>query len=146
MYYPAIITGALFVGILISDIFSGKRANMPEHLVLGLISVSAFIWLGVHNAEIVAWGLLMIPLFILAITFIFVMFDVKLATTPTTPTTPTIPAAVTTTSTTAGVASNAATTTAATTITPSACTPKQPAATPVSPTGASTTITPSTTC
>ena len=143
MYYPAIITGALFVGILISDIFSGKRANMPEHLVLGLISVSAFVWLGVHNAEIVAWGLLMIPLFILAITFIFVMFDVKLATTSTTPT---IPAAVTTTSTTAGVASNAATTTAATTITPSACTPKQPAATPVSPTGASTTITPSTTC
>ena len=141
MYYPAIITGALFVGILISDIFSGKRANMPEHLVLGLISVSAFVWLGVHNAEIVAWGLLMIPLFILAITFIFVMFDVKLATTPTTPA-----AAVTTTSTTAGVASNAATTTAATTITPSACTPKQPAATPVSPTGASTTITPSTTC
>ena len=143
MYYPAIITGALFVGILISDIFSGKRANMPEHLVLGLISVSAFVWLGVHNAEIVAWGLLMIPLFILAITFIFVMFDVKLATTSTTPT---IPAAVTTTSTTAGVASNAATTTAATTITPSACTPKQPAATPVPPSGASTTITPSTTC
>ena len=142
MYYPAIITGALFVGILISDIFSGKRANMPEHLVLGLISVSAFIWLGVHNAEIVAWGLLMIPLFILAITFIFVMFDVKLATTPTTPT---ISPAVTT-STTAGVASNAATTTAATTITPSACTPNQPAATPVPPSGASTTITPSTTC
>ena len=138
MYYPAIITGALFVGILISDIFSGKRANIPEHLVLGLISVSAFIWLAVHNAEIVAWGLLMIPLFILAITFIFVMFDVKLATSTT-------PAAGTA-ATTAGVASNAATTTAATTITPSACTPKQPAATALPPSGASTTITPSTTC
>ena len=144
MYYSAIITAALFMGILISDIFSGKTANIPEHLVLGLISVSAFVWLAMHNAEIVAWGLLMIPLFILAITFIFVMFDVKLATSA-----PAVAPAVgtaTTTPTTAGVASNAATTTAATTITPSACKPKQPAATPLPPSGASTTITPSTTC
>jgi hypothetical protein len=144
MYYPAIITGALFVGIIISDIFSRKKGNIPEHLVMGLISITLMVWLSMKNAEIVAWGLLMIPIFILAITFIFVMFDVKLATNPTTPATPAPGTA--TTSTTAGVASNAATTTAATTITPSACTPKQPAATPVPPSGASTTITPSTTC
>ena len=141
--YPAIITAALFVGIIISDIFSGKRANIPEHLVLGLISVSSFVWLSMHNAEIVAWGLLMIPIFILAITFIFVMFDVKLAPTPDVTSTPTTTA---TTPTTTGVATNAATITAATTITPSACTPKEAPATAIPPSGTSTTITPSTTC
>jgi hypothetical protein len=141
MYYPAIITAALFVGIIINDIFSRKRGSIPEHLVLGLVSVTLMVWLTMKNAEIVAWGLLMIPLFILAITFIFVIFNVSLGSTPTTPA-----AGTAATSTTAGVASNAATTTAATTITPSACTPKQPAATPVPPSGASTTITPSTTC
>lgn len=143
MYYPAIITGALFVGIIISDIFSRKRGNIPEHLVLGLVSITLMVWLTMKNAEIVAWGLLMIPLFILAITFIFVIFNVSLGTreAPAAGT-----AATTPTPTTAGVASNAATTTATTTITPSACTPKQPAATPLPPSGASTTITPSTTC
>ena len=83
MYYPAIITSALFVGILISDIFSGKRGSIPEHLVLGFISVTLMVWLSMKNAEIVAWGLLMIPLFILAITFIFVIFNVSLGSTPT---------------------------------------------------------------
>ena len=143
MYYPAIITAALFLGIIVNDIFSRKRGSIPEHLVLGLVSVTLMVWLTMKNAEIVAWGLLMIPLFILAITFIFVIFNVSLGSTSTTPAAGT---ATTPTPTTAGVASNAATTTATTTITPSACTPKQPAATPVPPSGASTTITPSTTC
>ena len=76
MYYPAIITGALFLGIIVNDIFSRKRGSIPEHLVLGLVSVTLMVWLTMKNAEIVAWGLLMIPLFILAITFIFVIFNV----------------------------------------------------------------------
>ena len=146
MYYPAIITLALFAGILVSDIFSGKRANIPEHLVLGLISVSLMAWLSIHNAEIVAWGLLMIPMFILAITFIFVMFDVKLAPPPAATTALITTAPVTTTPTTTGVASNAATTTAPTTITPSACTPQQSTPTALPPNGTPTTVTPSTTC
>ena len=78
MYYPAIITAAIFMGIILNDVISSTTGHIPEHALTGLICVVGMAWLSAQNAEIVAWGLVMIPLFILGATFVLSVFKVNL--------------------------------------------------------------------
>ena len=68
MYYPAIATGALFTAIILNDTIQKVDKNiMGQHGFLGIISIILMATLTNNNAEYVAWGILVIPFFILGI-------------------------------------------------------------------------------
>jgi hypothetical protein len=97
MSYPAITTGALFTALLISDLIRRRKEDLGKHALLGLISVLIMLVLSQKGADFVAWGLLILPMFILALSFIIVF----LRKTPETPVTPSVAAhPITTTATT----------------------------------------------
>lgn len=70
MYYPALTTAALFTAIIIEDAITRKSSNFIKHLFLGFISVGLMVYLSMNKAEFVAWGLLIIPMFIIFLSFI----------------------------------------------------------------------------
>ena len=84
MFYPAIATAALFIAIIIHDAMIKESDSIPNHAFLGLISVLAMIYLSMKGADIVAWGILVLPMFIIALSFVLVYTGTKgIATTET---------------------------------------------------------------
>ena len=77
MFYPAIATAALFTAIIIHDAMVKESDSIPNHAFLGLISVLAMIYLSMKGADIVAWGILVLPMFIIALSFVLVYTGTK---------------------------------------------------------------------
>lgn len=70
MYYPALTTAALFTAIIIEDAISRKSINIANHIFLGIVSVWLMIYLCFNGAGFVAWGLLILPMFIIFLSYI----------------------------------------------------------------------------
>ena len=77
MFYPAIATAALFTAIIIHDAMIKESDSIPIHAFLGLISVLAMIYLSMKGANFVAWGILILPMFIIALSFVLVYVGTK---------------------------------------------------------------------
>jgi len=65
--YPALITAALFVAIVILDVIQTKYINGAELFFFGSVAVGLMAYLCLHDAEFVAWGLFLIPLVLLIV-------------------------------------------------------------------------------
>jgi len=72
MFYPAIATAALFTAIIIHDAMIKESGSIPIHAFLGLISVLAMLYLSMKGANAAAWGILVLPMFIIALSFVLV--------------------------------------------------------------------------
>ena len=77
MFYPAIATAALFTAIIIHDAMVKESSSIPIHAFLGLISVLAMLYLSMKGANFVAWGILILPMFIIALSFVLVYVGTK---------------------------------------------------------------------
>ena len=75
MYYPAITTAALFTAIIIRDSVTRNSSDIPHHAFVGLICVAAMIFLSMNKADFVAWGLLVLPMFIIILSYILTYFN-----------------------------------------------------------------------
>jgi hypothetical protein len=65
VYYPALITSAFFVALLVVDLVTKHPKLFVAHLVFSIISVSLMAYLSQIDLDNLAWGLLSIPLFML---------------------------------------------------------------------------------
>jgi hypothetical protein len=72
MFYPAITTAALFTAIIIHDAMTKQASSIPTHAFLGLFCILAMLYLSMKGAEFVAWGILILPMFIIALSFVLV--------------------------------------------------------------------------
>jgi len=100
MFYPAIATAALFTAIVVHDAIVKQSSSIATHSFLGLVSILAMIYLSMKGADFVAWGILILPMFIIALSFILVYVGTSKAVSPTpvlATTTKTAPAATATT-------------------------------------------------
>ena len=88
MYYPAITTAALFTAIIIVDAIKKHSSNIPSHAFLGLLSVGAMIFLSMKGADFVAWGILVLPMFIIILSFVLVYMGSPIITAHSTYTSP----------------------------------------------------------
>ena len=70
MYYSAVTTVALFIAIIINDVIQNNVSSISNHAFLGLLSVLAVLFLCMKGAESVAWGLIIIPMFTIALSFV----------------------------------------------------------------------------
>ena len=73
MYYPSIVTAALFVGLIFSDIMTKNTANISAHAFFGLLCTGITVILSQNGADLVAWGLLLLPLTLLFISFVLIV-------------------------------------------------------------------------
>ena len=72
MFYPAISTAALFTAIIIHDAMTKQASSIPTHAFLGLFCILAMLYLSMKGANFVAWGILILPMFIIALSFVLV--------------------------------------------------------------------------
>jgi hypothetical protein len=70
MYYSAVTTVALFIAIIINDVIQNNISSISNHAFFGLLSVLAVLFLCMKGAESVAWGLIIIPMFTIALSFV----------------------------------------------------------------------------
>ena len=80
MYYPPIATAALFTAIIIVDVIKGDSDSIPNHAFLGLLSIGAMTFLSMKGADFVAWGILVLPMFIIALSFVLVYMESPIVT------------------------------------------------------------------
>jgi len=73
MYYPSIVTAALFIGLIFSDIMNKNTANVSAHAFFGLLCTGITVVLSQNGADLVAWGLLLLPLILLFISFVLIV-------------------------------------------------------------------------
>jgi hypothetical protein len=73
MYYPSIVFAALFSGLIFADILNKQTDRIPGHAFFGLVIIIITVVLTQNNADLVAWGLLILPLTILFISFVMVV-------------------------------------------------------------------------
>jgi hypothetical protein len=88
MYYPAITTAALFTAIIIDDAIKKNSDSIPTHAFMGLLCVGAMIFLSMKGADFVAWGILVLPMFIIILSFVLVYMDSPIVTANATHTVP----------------------------------------------------------
>jgi hypothetical protein len=105
MYYPAITTAALFTAIIIVDAIKKYSSNIPSHAFLGLLSVGAMLFLSMKGADFVAWGILVLPMFIIILSFVLVYTGSPIVSAAATSTSPVAAAKTTSAATTASAAS-----------------------------------------
>jgi hypothetical protein len=65
--YPVLVTVALFFTLACLDIISRNYKNFAQHTIFGAIATLMMLYLATHDAEFVAWGLLILPILILII-------------------------------------------------------------------------------
>ena len=75
MYYPAITTAAFFTAIIIRDVITRNSSDIGNHSFLGLICVLGMIVLSMNGADFVAWGLLVLPMFIILLSYVLTYFN-----------------------------------------------------------------------
>lgn len=64
---PAFVTAALFIAILILDLAKRDYRLLGGHFLFGIISVLLMLFLCQNDAEVVAWGVLLLPFLLLAL-------------------------------------------------------------------------------
>lgn len=64
---PAFVTAALFIAILILDLAKRDYRLIGGHFLFGIIAVLLMLFLCNNEAEVVAWGVLLLPFILLAI-------------------------------------------------------------------------------
>lgn len=64
---PAFVTAALFIAILILDLAKRDYRLLGGHFLFGIIAVLLMLFLCQNEAEVVAWGVLLLPFILLAI-------------------------------------------------------------------------------
>jgi len=67
VYYPALITGAFFLSLLILDLVRREARPFIGHAIFGLIAVILMVYLSQNEAEYVAWGIFAIPIILLGL-------------------------------------------------------------------------------
>jgi hypothetical protein len=75
--YSLIAVVALFVAIILNDVLQQNSSEIPKHALFGLISTLGMFVLWYNDHELVGWGLLIVPIFILFISFIIVLLNKK---------------------------------------------------------------------
>ena len=70
METPAITAAALFTAIIINDAARKNSTSIPNHAFFGLIVVLAISYLSMNGANMVAWGILVLPMFIIILSFL----------------------------------------------------------------------------
>lgn len=73
MSYPSIIFAALFTGLIFADILNKRTENIAGHAFFGLLLIILTVVLSQYNADLVSWGLLIVPIAILFVSFIIVV-------------------------------------------------------------------------
>ena len=73
MYYPAIIFAAGTIGLIFADILNKDTNSIAGHAFFGILLVIVSIVLSQNGADLVAWGLLVLPMVILFVSFIIVV-------------------------------------------------------------------------
>ena len=114
MYYPPIAAAALFTAIVIVDVIKGESSSIATHAFLGLLSIGAVTFLSMKGADFVAWGILVLPMFIILLSFVLVYVGSPIVNKPTS--TVVAPPSVTTTSVTTPTGASSAPTTSGQTI------------------------------
>ena len=92
VYYPALITGALFASLLILDLIRRESKPFLGHLIFGVIAIVLMVYLSQNDADFVAWGLFSVPLIILITGLLIGYFNTAPGTTVATVVAPTIDA------------------------------------------------------
>lgn len=75
MVYAAITTGAIFLAIILNDLVQSNSGVIPQHALLGFISVLIIVVLDQKGYGLVAWGLLLIPLFAFIVSLVGVYLN-----------------------------------------------------------------------
>ena len=75
MYYSVITTAALFIAIIINDVIQKNESSISSHAFLGLLSTLAVLFLCMKGAEMVAWGIIILPIFVIILSFVLVYFS-----------------------------------------------------------------------
>lgn len=70
--YAVIAAAALFISIVLSDLLQDKSSEIPKHALFGLICTLLIFVLSYNDLEMVGWGLLVVPIFSLFISFLIV--------------------------------------------------------------------------
>lgn len=83
IYYPALITGAFFLSLLILDLIRRDSRPFVGHLIFGIIAVILMVYLSQNDAEFVAWGIFSIPVVLLCIGLLIGYFNVNTTPGPT---------------------------------------------------------------
>jgi len=73
MYYPAIIFAAGTIGLIFADILNKDTKSIAGHAFFGILLVIVSIVLSQNGADLVAWGLLVLPMIVLLVSFIMVV-------------------------------------------------------------------------
>ena len=68
--YSIISTAAIFIAIVFNDLIQNRKYLIRFHIFLGLLATSLVIILWYLDYEIVAWGLIIVPIFTLFISYI----------------------------------------------------------------------------
>jgi hypothetical protein len=74
--YAALVTAALFTGIILNDLYSTYDRNQPlKHFLFGFVSTIIMVVLEYFGYEPVAWSLLIVPIAIITSIFISVLWS-----------------------------------------------------------------------
>ena len=65
--YPALTAAALFMALILLDLGKQQFKLMIGHLLVGIIAVLLMVYLSQNGADMVAWGIFLIPLVMLGI-------------------------------------------------------------------------------
>ena len=70
--YAVVTAAALFISIVLSDLLQDKSSEIPKHALFGLICTLLIFILSYNDLEAVGWGLLIVPIVSLLISFLIV--------------------------------------------------------------------------
>ena len=73
--YSIVAVTALFVAIIFNDILQKQSSEISKHALFGLICILSIMLLWHNNLELVAWGLLIVP--IVSLIFSFIILNIN---------------------------------------------------------------------
>jgi hypothetical protein len=75
--YSIIFTAAIFLAIILNDLIQNRKYRVQNNLYLGLLATALVTMLWYLGYEYVAWGLIILPILTLFITYIIVISTSK---------------------------------------------------------------------
>lgn len=68
---PSMVTAALFLAVILSDLMKGRQDSAKGHFFLGIVSFLLILYLHEEGYDMVAWGILSVPFILIAIGLLF---------------------------------------------------------------------------
>jgi len=68
--YSIIFTAAIFIGVLLNDVLQSRKTSISSHFFLGVVAISLVTILWYLDYEIVGWAMVLLPIFVLLISYI----------------------------------------------------------------------------